>query len=104
MSDILAPVKQIPLSKEERIAKNILRTSSSLFNQLLTQWELSVKSLWQGDTEAILAELGTNSVEVFRVSAETVKFLEALKPGCTVNGRALMRAFTEHEDGTITLD
>ncbi len=104
MSNILNRPKIVEKAKEVRIANDIIRNTGSLFQQVLRAWENSVSQVWNNDTAAVLAEFGTDAVEIFRISAETAKFLEALKPGSTTAGRALMRPFTAHPDGTITLD
>ena len=58
-----------------------------IFATLLTQWENSIKLLWDDENpQAILDQFesdGNSSVELFTRSAELVQFLESQKPGCT---------------------
>lgn len=88
----------------ERKVDRILNSAANLYAQLKDSWESGVRTVWQGETEEILQQLGTNAAELFRVSAATAAFLEVLRPGSTTEVRALMRAHTVHEDGTVTLD
>ena len=104
MSQILAKPAREDVPEAVRKVRQIRRNAASLFDQVESTWNQSVRAVWTGKTADILAGMGTDAVEFFRVSAETAKFLEALKPGSTADGRALMRAFTEHADGSITLN
>lgn len=104
MSRILDRPSREEVPKPERDAQAIQRQAASLFQQVETTWNNAVARVWKGDTAAILEAFGTDAVEFFRVSAETAKFIEALKPGSTAAGRALMRPYTAHQDGRITLD
>lgn len=104
MSRILDRASREEVPKPVRDAQTIQRHAASLFQQVETTWNNAVTRVWKGDTATILEAFGTDAVEFFRVSAETAKFLEALKPGCTAAGRALMRPFTAHADGRITLN
>ena len=88
----------------ERRAARLKDAAKVNFNSLLAAWNASVTLLWNNDTADILAALGTDAADVFDLSAKTVAFMESIKPGCTTEGRALMRPFTVHADGTVTLD
>lgn len=88
-----------------RRALAILNMPAKQFDQLYATWMKGVREIWLAeDTSALLAEMGTHAAELFDLSQKTIVFLEQLRPGCTAHGRSLMRPFTIHEDGTITLD
>lgn len=103
MSNLLQPIVTEHLSESSRKVRQIKRGAASLFQQVKMTWESSVQSVWSGNTAEVLSEMGTNAAEFFRISAVTVAFLEALEPGSTTYGRSLMRPYTVHQDGRITL-
>lgn len=103
MTTILQRQARAELPEAVRKVQKIKRDAAALFWQVESTWNASVRAVWTGNTAEILAEMGTDATEFFRVSAETAKFLESMKPGSTAYGRALMRAFNEHADGRITL-
>ena len=103
MSVLERPQRE-PRDPVQTAINKLQRSLPSQFQMLLSTWEQGMKTLWTGDTAAILEGLGTNAVEIFTISAKTAAFLEDLKPGCTANALALRQPVTAHPDGTVTLD
>ncbi len=89
-----------------RKASRLKRTPAVQFEQLLQSWKEGINLLWSNEdlTAGILAELGTDAAELFALSSATITFLESLKAGSTTSTLALVRPFTVHQDGTVTVD
>tara|TARA_R110002167_G_scaffold123016_1_gene301870 strand:- start:9912 stop:10256 length:345 start_codon:yes stop_codon:yes gene_type:complete len=96
-------------------AKNIIiQSASELSSGIVETWERGFNLIWrnrQATPAEVLAELGTDAVEVFELSEHTVSFI-----GATLTGRddaefarilaklAKIPATTRNEDGSVTID
>ena len=104
-------------SKTERTAEivdRILRTPSQTAEQLFRSWDRAANDLWstQGDITPAdkLARAGTDAKELIAVSRALTVFLITTLTGknddlvAKINARlASIPAFTEHDDGTVTI-
>ena len=108
----------VPLTKEQRMAPkvfHILTGSRRTAEQLVYQWDNSVRELWSpgGDiTPAdLLAVIGTEAGEMMTLSRALTAFLVSTLTGkrddlvAVIERRlATIPAFTTHEDGTVTIN
>lgn len=95
-----------PLTPAQEMANTLKGITAGQFRTLLQSWIDGMQLLWGNpdNTADILEALGTEAAELFQLSANTVQFLETLKPGCTTASLSMMRPFTVHQDGTVTLN
>jgi hypothetical protein len=116
-SRAITALPPVPPTKEERTASkvvHILASSRRTAEQLVHQWDNSVRELWSpgGDiTPAeLLAAIGTEAGEMMNLSRALTAFLIATLTGkrddlvARIEGRlATIPAFTTHKDGTVTI-
>jgi hypothetical protein len=104
---LLEPQEGAPQSQAKIIARLLLSFPHRQFTEELAAWQRSVSTLWRGTTDEfvseVLLELGTKAAELFSLSVQKAAHLESLVPGCTADTLTLIRPFTIHEDGTVTL-
>ena len=101
MSLVLNPPTK---TESELIAEEILSTPAKEFPAQLASWRRLMDATWDGDTGAILAAMGTRAADAFAASSAYMDLFESLVPGCTDDRAAKVRAYTAHEDGTVTLN
>lgn len=93
------------IAQAKQIAADVMYASVTAHAPLLVAWRNNIDRVWDSpDPTLVLAEFGTNAVEIFAKSNATVAFLEALEPGCTTDRLAKVQPCTPHADGTVTLD
>jgi len=89
------------------LAADLLKRPEQLFRQNVAAWARSMKDVWSNPrfTPAeVLTALGPNAAALFQRSAEEAAFLELESPGCTAAVVALVKPYTVHSDGTVTLN
>lgn len=92
-----------PSRLEMEIAE-LRRLPPEMFRSMLSRWEHGIGLLWRRDTAEKLAGLGTDAASLFAHSAAMAAFLESQVSGCTAKAMAMLKPFTIHEDGSVTLD
>ena len=101
-----------PQTPEERRAKeleskvkSLLSSPTQSFQTLLRSWGDGMVAIWKDPKpEEVLKALGTDATELFQLSGKTIAFLESVSPGCTDRYTSLVKPFTVHPDGTVTLN
>ena len=85
---------------------DVLFTSGTAFQNLLTSWQHGVDLIWATETgpAMALAELGVHAAKVVGMHVATVTFLEGIYSGCTADRMTLIRPYTINADGTVTVD
>lgn len=105
-------------------AKNLLSAPKQNYDQIFRNWSNGVKAIWDAkypdgspvDPATVLAKLGVHAVELFQLSSATAAFLTSISAiGCTADQAAanaaeinavvaLVKPFTAHQDGTVTVN
>lgn len=111
---LLASTVQSPAALSH---KQVCAIVSAGFTNLLGSWERSMRLVWKSsDPQAVIDECGPDAATTFQSSALTAKYLaqmsELIFDAAThaANLRriaaiaALVKPFTAHEDGTVTID
>jgi hypothetical protein len=101
--------------------KNILPPAEQAVSRMVQELQLTLRNLLIGyqrafnaiwyptaeagyTTEEILAQLGTDAIELFQRAGQTKAFLNAIAPGLLENKyQTPPQEYDVHEDGTITL-
>jgi hypothetical protein len=103
-----------PVSPALRATTQIKNRAARLAETIIREWEHGFDALWnnpQATPAEILAELGTDAVEVFELSSVTCQFMAAILSGRLDEKLADIQAkiaekpaTTVHEDGSVTID
>lgn len=74
------------------------------FNSLFNAWRTGVSSIWDAENpQDVLDAVGNSGGELFALAGATAGFLESLKPGCTAETVAKIKAFSIADDGRVTI-
>ncbi len=97
-----------PLTPAEVTALQIDSTAKRSFNGLLQDWQYCVKLVWKNPRgltpQQVFTALGANGGPMVDASQKTQAYLESLRPGCTADTAALIKAHTVNGDGTVTVN
>ena len=97
-----------PLTPAQATAAQIGGTAQRSFNQLLSDWKMCVALVWKNPQhltpQQVFTALGTNGGPLIDAAQKTQAYLESLRPGCTADTAALIKAHTVNGDGTVTVN